>query len=84
MSWCGELHVARTVRPYLFPRTAPALRGITIAGQILAARAVGGDLYDFFDLGGTRIGMLCAGVNGKEIPAALMMADLQAINGAPQ
>jgi serine phosphatase RsbU (regulator of sigma subunit) len=39
---------------------------------------IGGDLYDFFDLGRERIGILCADVSGKGIPAALMMANLQA------
>jgi sigma-B regulation protein RsbU (phosphoserine phosphatase) len=45
----------------------------------LAARTIGGDLYDFFDLGPERIGILCADVSGKGIPAALMMANLQAV-----
>jgi sigma-B regulation protein RsbU (phosphoserine phosphatase) len=40
---------------------------------------IGGDLYDFFDLGRERIGILCADVSGKGIPAALMMANLQAV-----
>jgi serine phosphatase RsbU (regulator of sigma subunit) len=75
----GELHVARNVQQYLFPRAAPAVDGLTIAGQTLAVRTVGGDLYDFFDLGSKRIGILCADVSGKGIPAALMMANLQAV-----
>jgi sigma-B regulation protein RsbU (phosphoserine phosphatase) len=50
-----------------------------VAGRTLAARTVGGDLYDFLDLGQDRIGILCADVSGKGIPAALMMANLQAI-----
>jgi serine phosphatase RsbU (regulator of sigma subunit) len=45
----------------------------------LAAQTIGGDLYDFFDLGRERIGILCADVSGKGIPAALMMANLQAV-----
>jgi sigma-B regulation protein RsbU (phosphoserine phosphatase) len=58
---------------------APVLTGVTLSGQTLAARTIGGDLYDFFDLGRERIGILCADVSGKGIPAALMMANLQAI-----
>jgi sigma-B regulation protein RsbU (phosphoserine phosphatase) len=57
----------------------PLLRGATVAGRTLAARTVGGDLYDFLDLGRERIGILCADVSGKGIPAALMMANLQAV-----
>jgi len=75
----GELRVARSVQEHLYPRVVPELRGATVAGQTLAAQTIGGDLYDFFDLGQERIGILCADVSGKGIPAALMMANLQAV-----
>jgi len=75
----SELQVARSVQEYLYPRALPVLRGATVAGQTLAARTVGGDLFDFLDLGPERIGILCADVSGKGIPAALMMANLQAV-----
>ena len=75
----SELQVARIVQEHLFPRVVPVLRGATIAGRTLEAREIGGDLYDFFDLAQERIGILCADVSGKGIPAALMMANLQAI-----
>jgi serine phosphatase RsbU (regulator of sigma subunit) len=75
----SELQVARTVQQYLYPRVVPELRGATVSGRTLAARIIGGDLYDFFDLGQERIGILCADISGKGISAALMMANLQAI-----
>ncbi len=75
----SELQVARSVQEYLFPRVPPVARGVTVSGRTLAARAVGGDLYDFFDQGKGRIGILCADVSGKGFPAALMMANLQAV-----
>ncbi len=75
----SELQVARSVQEYLYPRVVPALRGVTVSGRTLAARMIGGDLYDYFDLGQERIGILCADVSGKGIPAALMMANLQAV-----
>ncbi len=75
----SELQVARSVQEYLFPRVVPVVHGVTVSGRTLAARTVGGDLYDFFDLGKGRIGILCADVSGKGIPAALMMANLQAV-----
>jgi serine phosphatase RsbU (regulator of sigma subunit) len=75
----SELQVARSVQEHLYPRIVPTLRGATVTGQTLAAQTVGGDLYDFFDLGQERIGILCADVSGKGIPAALMMANLQAV-----
>jgi serine phosphatase RsbU (regulator of sigma subunit) len=75
----SELQAARSVQGYLYPRVVPPLRGATVSGRTLAARMIGGDLYDFFDLGRERIGILCADVSGKGVPAALMMANLQAI-----
>jgi serine phosphatase RsbU (regulator of sigma subunit) len=75
----SELQVARRVQECLYPRVVPVLHGATVAGRTLAARAVGGDLYDFLDLGREGMGILCADVSGKGIPAALMMANLQAI-----
>jgi serine phosphatase RsbU (regulator of sigma subunit) len=75
----SELEIARTVQQYLYPHVAPVLRGVSVSGRTLAARIIGGDLYDFFDLGRERIGILCADVSGKGIPAALMMANLQAV-----
>jgi sigma-B regulation protein RsbU (phosphoserine phosphatase) len=74
----SELQVARSVQGYLYPRVVPVLHGATVAGRTLPARTVGGDLYDFLNLGRERIGILCADVSGKGIPAALMMANLQA------
>jgi HAMP domain-containing protein len=75
----AELQVARTVQNYLFPRATPVLPGVTVSGQTVAARMIGGDLYDYFSLGEGAIGILCADVSGKGIPAALMMANLQAL-----
>ena len=75
----AELQAAHTVQDYLFPRVMPALPGVTVSGQTVAARMIGGDLYDFFNLGENEIGILCADVSGKGIPAALMMANLQAL-----
>jgi serine phosphatase RsbU (regulator of sigma subunit) len=75
----AELQTAHTVQEYLFPRVAPALPGITVCGRTVAARTIGGDLYDFFELDPQQIGILCADVSGKGIPAALMMASLQAV-----
>ena len=75
----SELQVARSVQEYLYPRVIPKLNGATTSGRTVAARTIGGDLYDFLSLGPERIGILCADVSGKGIPAALMMANLQAM-----
>ena len=75
----SDLRMAQRVQEYLFPRQAPVVSGATVAGRTLPARTVGGDLYDFFDLGQKQLGVLCADVSGKGVSAALMMANLQAV-----
>jgi len=75
----SELQVARSVQEYLYPLAVPSISGASVSGLTVPARTIGGDLYDFFDLGDERVGILCADVSGKGIPAALMMANLQAV-----
>jgi serine phosphatase RsbU (regulator of sigma subunit) len=44
----------------------------------IQAREVGGDYYDFLDLGRERLGLVVGDIAGKGIAAALLMANLQA------
>ncbi len=62
----------------LFPEELPATATIHCAGICLPARGVGGDYYDFFDLGGGNMGLALADVAGKGIAAALIMSVVQA------
>jgi phosphoserine phosphatase RsbU/P len=73
-----ELEIAREVQLKLLPQKAPALATLDCAGICLQARAVGGDYYDFLDLGPGRVGLVLADISGKGISAALLMASLQA------
>jgi sigma-B regulation protein RsbU (phosphoserine phosphatase) len=50
----------------------------TLAAVSLPARSVGGDYFDFIDLGDKRIGIALADVSGKGIAAALIMSSVQA------
>ena len=73
-----ELEIARQVQARLFPQSLPALRSFEYAGTCLPARVVGGDYYDFLNLGPDRLGLVIGDVVGKGIAAALLMANLQA------
>jgi len=73
-----EMQIAREVQKKLLPQQAPVLKTLDYAGECLQARAVGGDYYDFLDLGPGRVGFVLADVAGKGISAALLMANLQA------
>jgi sigma-B regulation protein RsbU (phosphoserine phosphatase) len=73
-----EIEIARDVQEHLFPRNYPAVEGLDYAGRCRPARGVGGDYYDFLDLADGSLGIAIGDVSGKGIPAALLMASLQA------
>ena len=73
-----ELEIAKGVQSRLFPQTLPPLATLDYAGMCIQARQVGGDYYDFLELGGGRVGFVIGDVAGKGIAAALLMANLQA------
>lgn len=68
---------ARVVQCGLLPQKKPGLETLDYAGRCVQARMVGGDYYDFLDLGPGEIGFVIADISGKGIPAALLMASLQ-------
>ena len=71
--------MARRVQAELLPRTKPDLETLDYAGLCLQAGAVGGDVYDFLPLGRGQVAFLLADASGKGVPAALLMANLQAL-----
>ncbi|MGI8961410.1 MAG: PP2C family protein-serine/threonine phosphatase [Bryobacteraceae bacterium] len=73
-----ELETAREVQARLFPQTQPSVPGLEYTGLCIQARHVGGDYYDFLDLGRERLGLVIGDVCGKGTAAALLMANLQA------
>ncbi len=73
-----ELEIAQQVQSRLFPQRLPALESLEYAGVCVQARQVGGDYHDYLDLGSGRLGLVIADIAGKGMPAALLMANLQA------
>ncbi len=73
-----ELAIAKQVQSRLFPQSQPSLRCLEYAGACVQSRQVGGDYYDFLDLGRERLGLVVGDIMGKGIAAALLMANLQA------
>jgi sigma-B regulation protein RsbU (phosphoserine phosphatase) len=74
-----ELRIARDIQKSLLPVEPPRLNGLGVADLCEPAREVGGDYYDFFDLGPGRVGVLVADVSGKGTSAALYMAELKGL-----
>jgi sigma-B regulation protein RsbU (phosphoserine phosphatase) len=73
-----ELQRAREIQQSLLPKEIPQLLGFEVAGIWRPARAVSGDYYDVFKLGGHKLGICVADVVGKGVSAALLMANVQA------
>jgi sigma-B regulation protein RsbU (phosphoserine phosphatase) len=71
-----ELSVARQIQLSLLPDTPPIVPGWEFAAFYRAARLVGGDFYDFFELPGKpdQWGVVIADVADKGVPSALYMA----------
>ncbi len=73
-----ELKVAREIQERLLPHIMPEVPGFEISGTSLPSQQVSGDYFDFLDMESGRVGIAIADVSGKGIPAALLMANLQA------
>lgn len=74
----GEFAQARAIQQVLLPTQFPRLDGFEIVGRWLPARSVAGDYFDTLALGDGKVGLCIGDVAGKGMPAALLMANLQA------
>lgn len=73
-----ELEAGRAVQLALMPSHAPVLAGWDTWLYTRSANDVGGDLVDYLPVGSGRLGVMLGDVAGKGLPAALLMAKLQA------
>lgn len=73
-----ELQTAREIQERLLPYGEPRLPGFEVTGTSIPSREVGGDYFDFIVQGDDRMGVAVGDVSGKGMPAALLMANLQA------
>src|SRR5580658_449946 len=73
-----DLEQAAEIQQGFLPAVAPPVRGLEVAGHNAPCRTVGGDYYDFFPYGSSRIAMVLGDVSGKGMPASLLMMGLQA------
>ena len=73
-----DLEQAAEIQQRFLPAVAPVVRGLDVAGHNAPCRTVGGDYYDFFPYGSSRIAMVLGDVSGKGMPASLLMMGLQA------
>mgnify|MGYP002509487207 FL=1 len=74
-----ELEYAKQIQLSALPTNFPTGEDYSIYAQMIAAKEVGGDFYDFYKLGDTTVAFLAADVSGKGIPAAMFMMTAKTI-----
>ncbi len=68
-----ELEIAHQVQFRLLPEKNPTIQGYSINGTCIPAKEVGGDYYDFIEIGDSKLGIVIGDVSGKGLPAAFYM-----------
>ena len=74
-----ELEYAKQIQLSALPTNFPDNEDFGIYAQMIAAKEVGGDFYDFYKLNDTTVVFLAADVSGKGIPAAMFMMTAKTI-----
>lgn len=72
-----QVDLASNVQRRMFPQRMPAVAGLDIAARCIPSLELGGDFFDFIDLG-RNLGLALGDVVGKGVPAALLMAGVRA------
>ena len=74
-----ELEYAKQIQLSALPTNFPTGEDYSIYAQMIAAKEVGGDFYDFYKLNDKTVALLVADVSGKGIPAAMFMMTAKTI-----
>ena len=70
----NDLQIASQIQLSVLPRPIPPQSAFSIHGEMIPAKAVGGDFYDFFMLNDDKMALIIADVTDKGVPAAFFMA----------
>jgi sigma-B regulation protein RsbU (phosphoserine phosphatase) len=74
-----ELELASKIQLEWLPKSDPEIAGYEICGSTRPAKIVGGDYFDFIRKDKTTLGICLGDASGKGLPAALLIANLQAV-----
>lgn len=69
-----EIDVAGNLQQRILPSDFPKRDDLDVFARTTPAKEIGGDFYDFFELGTDKLGLIVADVSGKGVPAAFFMA----------
>src|SRR5437867_2749899 len=73
-----ELELCRRIQSELLPKKPMSYPFAEVQGVSIPAHELGGDFFNYFDLPGGEVALFMGDVSGKGVPAALLMANLQA------
>jgi phosphoserine phosphatase RsbU/P len=73
-----QLKLAADVQQRMVPQRPPVVPGLDLASVYVPAFTLGGDFFDFIPLPDSNVGLVCADVSGKGVPASLIMASVRA------
>lgn len=73
-----EMEVARALQQQLLPQRLPKLACFELAASNIPCREIGGDYFDILQSGSEDLTLAIGDVSGKGVPAALLMANVQA------
>jgi serine phosphatase RsbU (regulator of sigma subunit) len=73
-----ELEMCRKIQEELLPRQPFRSGAVEVKGVSIPAQEVGGDFFDYFSMADGKMALIIGDVSGKGLPAALLMANLQA------
>jgi hypothetical protein len=72
-----ELEYAREIQLSMLPRQAPNIDWLDIAALSLPATEVGGDYYDYFELGSGRLAIVVGDVTGHGVASGLVLSGVR-------
>jgi len=69
-----EIDIAGNIQKRILPNIFPKRDDMDLFARTAPAKDIGGDFYDFFDVGPDKMALVVADVSGKGVPAAFFMA----------
>ncbi len=74
-----DLKLASDIQMSILPQTLPQVEGFEFGAQLVPARTVAGDMYDFIPLGRNKVGIVVGDVTDKGVSAAIVMSQTHAL-----
>ncbi|MCH7910453.1 MAG: SpoIIE family protein phosphatase [Candidatus Hydrogenedentes bacterium] len=75
----SEFRIAADLQRTLLPEAPPLIEGLELIGWSQASKDVGGDFYDFIEMGDGRVAVVLGDATGKGLSAALLSTECSSV-----